>query len=1005
MGLADFIKDFGSIFSTPTDPKQKIKNKKDVPTSVELFRPTENSPYSMFSTDAAKIPNVPLGYKFCVTSDTEILTEGGWKHFEDLDRTEKVASIKTNGELEYMKPIDYQKYWHDGIVYEVHTDYVDFAVTGDHRIYCSDGKSEFTFKKADQIEGKVTKFKLDAINTASYVKEFVIPETTIDYSHTSRSGNYVVQIQKVASKVVDMDDWVEFLGYYLSEGSLSSDGKGVVISQSNVNSVKKNKILECLERLEFNYCVTDHGFKIYGVGLRNLLRSYNFGYSQTKYIPREFLNLSQSQSNILLSALMLGDGDKRGNYWTSSKRLADDVQELSLKCGISASINERYMNIEKKPVLMYRVAIRGWNGKNGGHFTTINESKKNDKWVNYKGYVYDVTLPKNNTLYIRRKGKPIWTGNCFDLYNYNDVVRTVIRSLVSETFRNGISVVPRFALKCAICKYEYDTEVDKCTQCGSDNFRKPDQDEKRDLEEFIKDTNLNDETLKDVLTAIGVDVNVIDNAYLVVRKEYGFGKDRKVLTAKIKEVVRGAPISLKLIMNTQGRYARTDDNKLCLFCLDHRDVKYEIMQEDAEEDNEKNYCPKCNLHMYPCYYVYDQGGYLVTPLRSAVQRIYYTNGEILHFKKFSNGTGYGFPPLLSVWTKCMILMKMDWFVLQAYNLQRPPRGMLVMKATRESIQKSWDKMQEVAKVNPYMIYPLVVEPDNKDAKTVAEWVDFSFKSDDIEFIEYRNEIRRSIGALYGVSPLFQADTSTGVGLANEGLQLTVTNRAVEAEQDMFNSKVLEWLVKQVGITDWKIVLNPNEEKDQTAKLQRESMRADLAIKLNTSLGLVPKFKKGTDGIEFDYDNTPDVEKIINELRAYASKNKVQINLEEIKMMLLGQANPMGAAMPQQGAGGSQQGIGGGSGGGGALVGVTDGKGGIIEQKDGRNLSNSFVPHNRDGNNQKNPLSDTMTPKERKPGAQGTPFGGRPRKDPAKQRFSGEPEGMRKSYKGRRKKVG
>jgi UDP-glucuronate decarboxylase len=38
--------------------------------------------------------------------------------------------------------------------------------------------------------------------------------------------------------------------------------------------------------------------------------------------------------------LILGDGSRRGDsvcYWTKSERLADDVQELALRCGYAAS--------------------------------------------------------------------------------------------------------------------------------------------------------------------------------------------------------------------------------------------------------------------------------------------------------------------------------------------------------------------------------------------------------------------------------------------------------------------------------------------------------------------------------------------------------------------------------------------------------------------------------------------------------------------------------------------
>src|SRR5690606_19270611 len=80
------------------------------------------------------------------------------------------------------------------------------------------------------------------------------------------------------------------------------------------------------------------------------------GHSGDKYIPREFLHLSPRQSQILLDALVLGDGSRRGSgitYYTKSRRLADDVQELALRCGYATSVVSHAVGRD-----LYRVNIR-----------------------------------------------------------------------------------------------------------------------------------------------------------------------------------------------------------------------------------------------------------------------------------------------------------------------------------------------------------------------------------------------------------------------------------------------------------------------------------------------------------------------------------------------------------------------------------------------------------------------------------------------------------------------
>ena len=452
---------------------------------------------------------------------------------------------------------------------------------------------------------------------------------------------------------------------------------------------------------------------------------------------------------------------------------------------------------------------------------------------------------------------PLHFRFAYDMFFYSDVIRTIVRSIVWETFRNGIIIKRKFAVKCNACGAEYENEeVKECEICGSKNFRRPDNREKLRLEKFVKDANLNDESLIDVLMSCDYDLNIVDNAFLVVTKKYYFDEDGRVIGAEPIEVIRGSPLTLYFVMSRDGRMGVTDDGRVVVFCLEHRDVHYEYTQEEVERGVR---CPKCGKIMYPAYFKMFKGG----------RTLYYTNGEVLHFKKFTQGIGYGFPPVITVWMKAMILMKQDWFIMMSYHLQRPPKGLLVVRGNMNSVAKAWEWLMEKARINPHAIYPLIVEGTDS-SKRVVEWIDFTFKSDDINFIEYRNELRRSIGAVWGVMPLFHADVSTGTGLANEGLQITVTNRAIEVEQNIYNNKVLPWLCRQLGINDWVIQLKPHEEKDLASQLQRILMRIQIASGMK-GLGYEPIMVEGEDGIDFKYTELEPEEKLKKFLKEFANK--------------------------------------------------------------------------------------------------------------------------------------
>ena len=109
---------------------------------------------------------------------------------------------------------------------------------------------------------------------------------------------------------------------------------------------------------------------------------------------------------------------------------------------------------------------------------------------------------------------------------------------------------------------------------------------------------------------------------------------------------------------------------------------------------------------------------------------------------------------------------------------------------------------------------------------------------EMQYTQTRDEIRRNIGALYGVSAVFMNDVSTSGGLNNEGLQITVTNRAVELGQSIYNEKVIPFIFDQMGITDWEVSLFPSEEQDlvyekdlRLKEIQIAKSMAELGIKV------------------------------------------------------------------------------------------------------------------------------------------------------------------------------
>ena len=115
-------------------------------------------------------------------------------------------------------------------------------------------------------------------------------------------------------------------------------------------------------------------------------------------LPQFVWHLSQRQSVILMNALLQGD-DSAG-YYTSSRRLAEDVQRLALHCGWSGTIEL----CKAKDGLVVQMAKNDNNPQ--VHFAT-------EEYVRYTGQVGCIEVPTTHLFFYKEDlySPPCWTGN------------------------------------------------------------------------------------------------------------------------------------------------------------------------------------------------------------------------------------------------------------------------------------------------------------------------------------------------------------------------------------------------------------------------------------------------------------------------------------------------------------------------------------------------------------------------------------------------------------------
>jgi hypothetical protein len=366
-----------------------------------------------------KLTGEHYGEYFCYDKETEVLTDQGWKKFSDLNKTEKIYSLNPNtNETFYQKPIAYQEIYYKGGLINFSGRRVDLLVTPDHNMFYKEVKQK-NYHLGSALEA--SKYYSISLQNCGIWKG-IDPEFFYCPPVKEIQGK---KIKKVG--VWKMEDYVQFMGWYLSEGYVLQSEKGrsryrIGISQDKKHDNYCKQIEELLNRLHITWHRTGRQYGFYSKQLHTYLSQ--FGYSRDKYIPQEIKEMSPRLLQLFLDSYCKGDGHKHSCGWTittTSRRMADDLQEIIFKAGYSSSIynnNKRY---------------------NHNNCFNVSMTKKTDfsifskhKIKQYEGMVYDVTLPQHHVLFVRRNGKAVWSGNCYGCGRTGTLAQVAMDTLLAR---------------------------------------------------------------------------------------------------------------------------------------------------------------------------------------------------------------------------------------------------------------------------------------------------------------------------------------------------------------------------------------------------------------------------------------------------------------------------------------------------------------------------------------------------------------------------------------------
>ena len=367
----------------------------------------------------------------CYDEKTEVLTLDGFKFFKDVTFKDKIATLNPRTkELEYHYPTDIQNIRYKGEMLKFDSKQINLLVSPNHNLYTKklheDG--DFYLCKPDNHFGKYLKMKKNCKWKGEKEKYFIIPEMIQEHitQDNYRGFRKRKRIIKWEEKKIPINLWLQFMGWYLSEGSLSpikqskKSGYKIDIRQYKKETLKE--IYDLIKEMGFKPFLCKGRIQFYHKPLYNYLKQ--FGYAYNKYIPQNIKELDSESIKIFLKVLFRGDGCIKNNkllsYYSTSKKLLDDVAECLLKVGLACKVYEKDA---KKSIILGRLCNCRKSYELSVNYTQLNPQIKPSQMskVNYNGMIYDVTVP-NHILFVRRKGISLWSGNCL---GYGDGVNQV----------------------------------------------------------------------------------------------------------------------------------------------------------------------------------------------------------------------------------------------------------------------------------------------------------------------------------------------------------------------------------------------------------------------------------------------------------------------------------------------------------------------------------------------------------------------------------------------------
>ena len=404
--------------------------------------------------------------KWCYDDETEILTRKyGWVFFRDLPEDTEVATINPKTlAFEWQTPDAYFHDEYNGQMVHVRVGKhknlrMDLLVTPEHQQWYKTRRG----RKNGNMNPMTGWEKEDAT-------KLIYGGNRRYFMAAAPAWEQGEMTKPAFCSAWSDDDFAAFLGWWIAEGDLHTDGCAVNIWQSMINPDYCAEIEQLFERIRSYGCsvsrytktAKDTGLKCYGYAvidarpLVDWIRENCGSGSQNKRIARPILDWPKPQLEILLHAFLKGDGDKRktiakghipggschkninlrfhshNGFSTTSPQLFQDMHELTFKVGLA--LRRQTEHPECHPATRLEI----FNGGLTHQWFAQMESSGSAAFEEYQGAIHCCSTA-NGLLIVRRHGAVVVSGNSF-------FQRKMISKPMDSVSRGTITVDPDLSL-------------------------------------------------------------------------------------------------------------------------------------------------------------------------------------------------------------------------------------------------------------------------------------------------------------------------------------------------------------------------------------------------------------------------------------------------------------------------------------------------------------------------------------------------------------------------------